>query len=119
LLVIPIEESLLYVEPVYLRAEQGELPELKRVILAYDKSVVMENTLEQAIAAIFGSPTTASGATPPLTGASSALIQSALDTYQKAETAARQGNWADYGRYQQELKTILQQLKGSQIPHAK
>lgn len=56
LLVIPIEQSLLYAEPIYLRAEQGELPELKRVIISYNDRVVMESTLEQALTTIFGEP---------------------------------------------------------------
>jgi hypothetical protein len=108
LLVLPIEDSLLYVEPVYLRAEQGALPELKRVIVAYDKSVVMDETLDLALAAVFGGTPTA----PPTVTNSvqPSLVKSALDTHQKAEAAARQGNWADYGRYQQELKQILQRL---------
>lgn len=63
LLVIPIEDSLLYVEPIYLRAEQSELPQLKRVIVAYDRSVVMEESLDQALDKVF-SPTPA--ATPPI-----------------------------------------------------
>ncbi|MBE9032265.1 UPF0182 family protein [filamentous cyanobacterium LEGE 11480] len=54
LLVIPIDESLLYIEPIYLRAEQSELPQLKRVIVAYDRSVVMEDSLDKALAAVFG-----------------------------------------------------------------
>ncbi len=106
LLVIPIEESLLYIEPVYLRAEQGELPELKRVILAYDKDIVMEESLEQSFAAIFGEQertTTANQTT-------SNLADSALATLQKAKEALRLGDWSDYGRYQQELESLLQQL---------
>src|SRR5712671_3505647 len=53
LLVIPIENSLLYVTPLYLRAEQGHLPELKRVIAAYGEHVVMKETLAEALAALF------------------------------------------------------------------
>jgi uncharacterized protein len=53
LLVIPIEESLLYVEPIYLEAEQNQLPILARVIVAYEDRIVMAETLEQALAAIF------------------------------------------------------------------
>jgi uncharacterized protein len=110
LLVIPIEQSLLYVEPVYLRAEQGELPELKRVIVAYDKTVVMTETLEQSLATIFGGAQTK----PEISGSSLTelvpLVKSALATYQKAEAAARRGNWAEYGRYQQELAELLQRL---------
>ncbi|MEQ9238163.1 UPF0182 family membrane protein [Coleofasciculus sp. E2-BRE-01] len=116
LLVIPIDQSLLYVEPVYLRAEQGELPELKRVIVAYAKEVVMEETLEEALATIFGGtqadvqqPTSTLPSAPPKEGVSK-LAQSALETYQKAQEAMRQGNWQKYGQYQQELESILQQL---------
>src|SRR5439155_21176094 len=53
LLVIPIENSILYVSPLYLRAEQGQLPELKRVIAAYGDHVVMEETLAGALSALF------------------------------------------------------------------
>ncbi len=53
LLVIPIEQSLLYVEPIYLEAEENSLPTLVRVIVAYDNEIVMENTLEDALKAIF------------------------------------------------------------------
>ncbi|MEO6057052.1 MAG: UPF0182 family protein, partial [Gemmatimonadales bacterium] len=54
LLVIPIEESLLYVQPLYLRAEGGRIPELKRVVVAYQNQVVMAETLDGALADLFG-----------------------------------------------------------------
>ena len=53
LLVVPIENSILYVSPLYLRAETGQVPELKRVIAAYGDRVVMEETLAGALAALF------------------------------------------------------------------
>ena len=53
LLVVPIENSILYVSPLYLRAATGQLPELKRVIAAYGDRVVMEETLSAAMAALF------------------------------------------------------------------
>ncbi|MEM9265803.1 MAG: UPF0182 family protein [Cyanobacteria bacterium P01_F01_bin.13] len=53
LLVIPIEESLLYVEPLYLEAEQNRLPILARVIVAYQNRIAMAETLEQSLTAIF------------------------------------------------------------------
>ena len=56
LLVIPIENSILYVSPLYLRAEHGHLPELKRVIAAYGEHVVMKETLAEALAALFTGP---------------------------------------------------------------
>ena len=55
LLVIPIEESLIYVRPLYLRADAGKIPELKRVIVGYEDSIAMERTLDEAIEKIFGS----------------------------------------------------------------
>ena len=58
--VIPIEDSILYVSPLYLRAEKGQIPELKRVIAAYGDQVVMEETLAEAMAALFGRGLTAS-----------------------------------------------------------
>ena len=115
LLVIPIDDSLLYVEPVYLRAEQGELPELRRVIVAYGKEVVMRPNLEEAIAALFGNqevPQIAQPSTPSANAnADSDLIQQAAEAFNQAETAQREGNWAEYGRYQQQLKQIIQQLQ--------
>ena len=120
LLVIPIEQSLLYIEPVYLRAEQGELPELKRVIVAYDKAVVMEDNLEQALASIFGKrqvkKTVSTPTTPTIDKQDVTLIESALETYQKAQEALRQGNWGEYGSYQQKLGDILEQLNQNNNP---
>ncbi|HHP7232897.1 MAG TPA: UPF0182 family protein [Xenococcaceae cyanobacterium] len=114
LLVIPINGALLYIEPVYLRAEQGELPELRRVIVAYDKEVVMYPTLEQSLVAIFGNekPPVAESATP--VEADSNLIEQAIETFNQSESALRQGNWSEYGRYQQQLKELLQQLEPSE-----
>lgn len=110
LLTIPIEQSLLYIEPVYLRAEQGELPELKRVIVAYDKEIAMEQNLEQALATIFGEQQVEKKITSSLTDKDTISVQSAWETYQQAQEAMRQGNWIKYGRYQQELGDLLQQL---------
>jgi uncharacterized membrane protein (UPF0182 family) len=123
LLVVPIEESLLYVEPVYLRAEQGELPELKRVIVAYGNDIVMRETLNEALAAIFGEPVPASAApsAPPESGAvpspppnltpdQASRIQAALDAYETGQQALQQGDWEAYGQAQQELETLLNQL---------
>ena len=117
ILVIPIKNSLLYVEPVYLRAEQGELPELRRVIVAYDKQVTMRPSLELALAEIFGkqsapsTPTDSPAVSPAVDSNNDSLIQQAAEAFNRAEAAQRQGNWAEYGRYQQQLKEIFQQLK--------
>jgi uncharacterized membrane protein (UPF0182 family) len=86
---------------------------LKRVIVVYDRAVVMEARLEQSLAVIFGGepgqpPVPSLERTKNLT-----LAQSALLIYQKAQEALRQGNWAEYGRYQQALAKILEQLNSS------
>ena len=118
LLVIPILNSLLYVEPVYLRAEQSELPELKRVIVAYQNQIVMEESLEEALEAIFGSQQQPepkiqlSDTKVPTTVPRDLILLSkeALLTYQKGQEALRRGDWESYGRYQSELERILKQL---------
>src|SRR5262249_56527092 len=74
LIVIPIENSILYVSPLYLRAESGQLPELKRVIAAYGDHVVMEETLADVLAALFRQPSAAPAAQAPA-GAASAAVQ--------------------------------------------
>lgn len=123
LLVVPIEESLLYVEPVYLRAEQGELPELKRVIVAYGNEIVMRETLDESLADIFGDERIPEPEGPDETGESpeppttvpispdqAARIQDALDAYEAGRQALQQGDWEAYGQAQQELESILNQL---------
>jgi hypothetical protein len=120
LLVIPIEEALLYVRPLYIRAESGKIPELKRVIVAYENKIAMEETLEASIAKIFQgelpAPATAqpaparpAGAEAPATEGSP-LIQQARDAYNRAVQAQRQGDWARYGEELKKLGAILDQL---------
>ncbi len=58
LLIVPIKQSLLYVEPIYLEAEQNSLPTLVRVVVAYENRIVMAETLDQALKAIFQAPET-------------------------------------------------------------
>jgi uncharacterized membrane protein (UPF0182 family) len=108
ILVIPIDGSLLYVAPLYLRAAQGELPELTRIIVAYDKQIVMTPTLEQSLAAVL-QPKSSELNLP--TGINSDSRQSALSVYQQAQQALQQGNWVEYGRYQQQLQNILEKIE--------
>src|SRR4029079_7038064 len=70
LLVIPIEEALIYVQPLYLRAQGGQIPELKRVVVAFQDRVVMSETLGSGLAQLFSSPVgTAQTASTGLTAA--------------------------------------------------
>jgi uncharacterized protein len=110
ILVIPIDGSLLYVQPLYLSAEQGELPELTRVIVAYDTEIIMTPTLEQSLAAIFDQipPGLTNSNNIPAIDSSSG--ESALKIYQQAQEALQKGDWVNYGRYQQQLQDILREL---------
>jgi uncharacterized membrane protein (UPF0182 family) len=124
LLVIPIGESLLYVRPLYLKASDGKIPELKRVIVAYQNQIVMADTLDVALTRIFGggagpnaAPTRpqtlqtsgveSNQATP--TSAQGKLAAQARDHYQKAMQAQRDGNWALYG---EEIRLLGEALEG-------
>jgi uncharacterized membrane protein (UPF0182 family) len=107
LLVIPIENSLLYVSPLYLRAETGQLPELKRVIAAYDDRVVMEETLGQALAGLFKEPELAAGAARPALGTDRA--RDALGHYNRAMQALKEGDWAGFGAELDKLRSTLEE----------
>jgi len=119
LLAIPIDQSLIYVQPLYLAAsEQGALPELRRVIVAYGNQIAMEATLEQSLSRIFGGrPTTPSGGAPaaasaPADGVAGArqLGQRALEIWMRAQEALRRGDWAVYGAEQKRLEEALRAL---------
>ena len=136
LLVIPIEESLIYVQPIYLQAEGGNIPELKRVVVAHENRVVMGETLEEGLNALFGSGAGAQTRTsvqdstatlgqpaaidaiPPPTGAApstavSQLLQEAQTHYDRAIAAQRAGNWSEYGREIDQLGAVLRSLKAA------
>jgi uncharacterized protein len=121
LLVIPIEESVLYVQPLYLRAEGGRIPELKRVVVAYQNRVVMRETLEEGLAELFGGaagprpqPTTAVAAAAPSSGDAEtrAIIEEARRRYQAALQAQREIDWARYGEEMRRLGEALERLGG-------
>jgi uncharacterized membrane protein (UPF0182 family) len=136
LLVIPIEESLIYVQPIYLRAEGGNIPELKRVVVAHENQVVMRESLEEGLNALFGAgaarlerttardsaaaaglepsvagmrPAPAPGAVP--SAADSELLRQAQAHYDRAIAAQRAGNWAEYGREIEQLGAAIRALR--------
>ncbi len=119
LLVIPIEESLLYVRPLYLKADTGKIPELKRVIVAYENKIAMEETLEAGLKRIFGAdsgaaskPATGSMVNDPVRGPSSQeLLKQAQAAYEKALRLQKDGDWAGYGEEIRALGEILRQIK--------
>ncbi len=118
LLVIPIEESLLYVQPLYLQAEGGRIPELKRVVVAYQNQVVMQETLEGALNELFGGSTTPQSRKLPSTASREtagtgvqALIAEAQQRYRAALEAQRQLDWARYGEEIRQLGTVLERIQ--------
>ncbi len=114
LLVIPIEKSLLYVQPLFLAADKAGLPELKRVIVAFGDQVVMEENLELALQRLFGGKKAAAAvavAGPADSKASpSTLAKEAMSIYEKATTLQRQGNWAGYGEELRRLEQVLKRM---------
>jgi uncharacterized membrane protein (UPF0182 family) len=120
LLVIPIEESMIYIRPLYLRAAGGRIPELKRVIVAYQNQIVMDETLDRALDQIFGGTTPSqpasaetlveAQATPQQPAPVSPLAQQALDHYQRAVRAQRDGNWSLYGEEIRRVGEILERM---------
>jgi uncharacterized membrane protein (UPF0182 family) len=115
LLIIPIEDSLIYVQPLYLVATaKGGLPELRRVIVAYGNDVVMEETLEASIQRLF------SGTLPSMRMAEKGdaktvlqpreLSKRALEQLRKAREALRKEDWTAYGKQLKELETTLQEM---------
>jgi uncharacterized membrane protein (UPF0182 family) len=120
LLVIPIEQSLLYVQPLYLQAEGGRIPELKRVVVAHQNQVVMGETLDDALTQIFGGVAERGGKPEPLPAAAapnetgtSALATEAWRRYQAALEAQRNLDWARYGEEMRRLGDVLEQIGGT------
>ena len=119
LLAIPIEKSILYVEPLYLAAEKGQLPELKRVIVAFGNSLAMEENLELALQRVFGGELirerepsrVAVAAVPQKEKPDRQIAGEALAHYHKAQELLRQGNWGGYGEELKKMEEVLRELE--------
>ncbi len=127
LLVIPLNNSFLYVEPIYLQADTSALPELKRVIVATDTRITMELTLDRALAALLletpgeivlegnGEPVVIETDAPlvqtaPIDASVEELISAANAHFEAAEAAQRNGDWATYGTELAALEEALTRL---------
>jgi uncharacterized membrane protein (UPF0182 family) len=126
LLFIPIEESNLYVEPVFLQAEGGGLPELKRVIVAIGDKIAMEPTLMEGIMSIFGEgsppvepspeptvpvePTEPVEPSEPVMGDIAELVEQARQHYEKAQENLKAGDWAGFGEEWDAMQEVLDRL---------
>ena len=125
MMTIPIEDSLIYVEPIYLQADnENGLPEVKRVIVGYKDKIVMEETLDLALSKIFGQMDVeednngvVDDVDTDITDQSmEQLILKANELFNNAREASQNGDWAKYGEYINELEQILAQLNRSIVP---
>ena len=119
LFVIPIGTSLMYVEPVYLEASNQAIPEVKRVIVAYQDRIAYEPTLAEALMSLFGATADRNNADSVVDNGSDdegtsndiqSLINSAQNAYDKAIEAQKNGDWSGYGKYIGQLEKYLKKL---------
>ena len=127
LLILPMNNSLLYVEPIYIQSEDETtaIPELRRVVIGYGNEVVWGESLDEALIKMFGQGTrfqpTATATTDDLTAADPGtaqislrgLVEQANRYFNQAQSAQRTGDWAEYGRSLQLLEETLRQLEGN------
>lgn len=119
LLVIPIKNSILYVEPLYLQAENSKLPELKRVIAGFGNRIVMEPSLDKALIKLFGEgiarPDQPDTGEPSIPGADNRsigeLARQARQYYDRANQLLREGDWAGYGENIEKLNQVIKKLE--------
>ncbi len=134
--IIPINTSILYMEPVYLEATNSSIPEVKRIIMSYNDKIAYEETVAECLVELFGKKAedgvgTDDGGLNSGSGEGSGdgsgsgegsgsqgiesmtqteLIQAAVEAFENAEAAQRDGDWAEYGEYLDELEKYLNQL---------
>ncbi len=133
LLVYPLAGSLLYVEPLYIEAEQTKYPQLKKVFAYYKDTIVMEDTLEQALTSIFGGSagrkgTSAEGGNTGKEGNAGRgeyigleeqaenterlrpLVKRLAELQKQGKEKMQAGDWAGYGQVQQEMESVIKEI---------
>ena len=124
LLILPMNNSLLYIEPIYIQSEDEKtaIPELRRVVIGYGNKVVWGASLNEALVNMFGGSmgvqtapedTIDTSALPTADSSLQELIEQANDHYNNAQNARRNDNWAEYGRNLKLLEQTLKQLEES------
>lgn len=116
LMVIPIKDSILYVEPLYLQSDNANaLPEVKQIILAYGDDIVMEATLEAGLKRLFNYDSENiiddEGNEIIYSEDIYELIQQANTLFNRSQESLRQGNWNEYGKDLEELENVLEKLE--------
>ena len=126
LIVLPVGNSFLYVEPLFVQANNGKFPELQRVILATQDKIAMSDSFPSALNALFGSapvatqpgPSPTPGPSPspspsgsPVAATIAQLVRSASDHYANAQTALKSGDFTTYGQELRALESDLARLR--------
>ncbi len=119
LLVYPIADSLLYVEPLYIESEQNKYPQLKKVFVLYQDKIVMEDNLEQALAVLFGESTKDRDDTKPPTIIDinedpDGILKRLVDLNRQAMEKLKEGDWETFGSLQKEIDDLLNFWEGNQ-----
>jgi uncharacterized protein len=124
MVLLPVDSTLVYVEPLYLEAQESAIPQLERVIMVSGRRVVMRPTTQSAIAALLGddpaderrvrglaaASRTSDGVAEPLT---SSTLDEARQLMERAEAQLRAGDWAGFGQTWTELRAAL---RNGQLP---
>jgi uncharacterized membrane protein (UPF0182 family) len=108
LIVIPLDDTLLYIEPLYLQAETGQLPELTRVLVAHGNRVAMANDLATGLAQVLSEEPPSTGELP--SGDVASLARSAQAHYEAAQACLRNSDWECYGREMDAMEADLEAL---------
>jgi uncharacterized membrane protein (UPF0182 family) len=118
LLVVPIENSLLYIMPIFLEAEGGGIPEFRRVIVVYGDQVEWAQTLDAALEQVFGEgtgedPTDPDEPTEPTPGGETVadLLEQAAAAFAQADQALTDGDLAEYQRWVDEAERLIEEAQ--------
>ncbi|MCM8711349.1 UPF0182 family protein [Clostridium sp. SYSU_GA19001] len=114
-MIIPINNSLLYIEPIYLRATgKNSIPEMKRIVVSYGDRIILAESVDSALEQIFNytqetkqMPQTSS---TNMDSNTKEKIKGAKEVFDKAIEAQKNGDWAKYGEYINNLQNILNEL---------
>lgn len=121
--IIPINTSILYVEPVYLEATNSSIPEVKRIIVAYNDKIAYEETLADCLISLFGTkaqngvsgsetttPSQSGGDDSAANMSARQLAELVQEYFTKAQNAQKNGDWAKYGEYLDKMEEYLNEL---------
>jgi uncharacterized membrane protein (UPF0182 family) len=120
MLVVPIEESVMYVQPIYLAGDVGAIPEFKKAVVVFGDRIAMRDTLPEALAAVFGEAPSDGGGTDgggtdggggEVPGDVQSLLDQASQAFARAEQALRNGDLATYQTEVDNAQQLIEQAR--------